>query len=252
MNSSLPCWAEEVIADFGEAKVSQWRKRWTELTGFLKEIDRLPDAGKKIVFERAVYVGIYPANETPREATSQLENINSKILASLTEAIRLMKQRRQLKEDHHISDRMTDLFDALSAAIKEYPDWAYVAQDEVSSFLRMRGQSRPRPGMVDLLESYVCLSDTSAYCEHDPVIRASQKTDADPIRHMLHQMGLLNQECLGHLGIGEDFRLTDAVIADLINLAFDRSEGNCVGGNAVKRRRQASLKDGYDYWDMKS
>lgn len=248
MSSNLPQWAEDVLLDYASKDVDRWRTRWLELREFVRHLEALPDAGKKIVFERAVYVGAYSSGTRPREAKIELQRINEQILDHLSKAVGLFHQRSQLKADHEVQDGMANMFDAISSAIDEYPTWAYVAQHETRRFLAMRGQSRSGPAMPDLLEAYVGLSDPNAFSNADSVVCASQKKEADHIRHMLSEMGELNQECLLHLGITDEFRLTDAAIAELVNVAFDINESDSVNTGTVKRRRQDAKSKGYDYW----
>lgn len=224
---------------------NRWRRRWIELNSFCRAMDQLPETARSAVLECAVSVGMDQRALEIRRQKRNLESTNQKLIQTLQLAAQLFRERDSQIEKGNLSDGMSNLFDSLAMAIECHPSWAFVAARETEAFLQRRGQSRDGPDMADLLEAFVDDSSISASSSFDNVIDASQKSHADHIRLMVSKIAELREGWIP--GIGAGFRLTNAALADLINVAFDLPEGMVDEGTVKKRLYDASCK-GYDYW----
>ncbi len=266
MASTVPEWAVRALAAFAPAPgfnqeqpdpevlkrhgefCDKIKRRWLELEiEFIPALNGLTDTGKQLVFEQAIYAAKYQSNQDLkglREAKKKLDDINEKIRDKAIELSELLAVRDQLRNDFQITDGVPSLFDLIGCASERYPAWSAVSQKEIQDFRRFiltRCQSRPKPGISDLLECLAMNIEPASKTVNDPVIY-SQKSQADRIRAILLGTRSLAKQSLDEHGINKTFSLPASAVAALVNVVFDLHDAELVDANTVRQRRQKANK----------
>lgn len=115
----------------------------------------------------------------PDQALQEFDRLNREIVALAGDLAAHFRRRGELMYLYALEDTREsepgDPFDFWSAfegamQLPEFRGWAYVAQTEISAFLRIaRSQSRARPRWADLLEEITKRPDSEAFVA-DPIV----------------------------------------------------------------------------------
>jgi hypothetical protein len=216
MAPSLALGADAPDPDAGAA-YQEIRRRlcahWRELElDFVPDVAELPDTGKRVILEQAIYAAKYwggGQGRRLREAARELSALNQKIIASARELSHLLRQRSTLHEEFDLHDEMAGLVDVLDQASRPFPHWRNACA--IDELLRaVRSTSQAAPSVVDLVAAFAeaSIEQTSSRWLDD--VLTTQKSSADGLRALLDSLRELH-----HPAIPTGFRLSDRAVAAL-------------------------------------
>lgn len=207
---------------------------------FSRCVKSLSETGKQIVLEQALWVAKYHQlnfGEIARSQMGEMLVLHDKISIAADVLAGLLRERDELASKGHVKDNMPDMEELIEQAAKFYPDWAMVAEDDMSRFLiNSRTQSRPGPTPLDFV---MCMARPyEAYYSNAAanITLLRNAAYADIVRLMIEATS-----CIVHPEVPDKFSLSDPAIEALCNALYgvnDFSADNIKTMRARDRRHK--------------
>jgi len=221
----LPDWAEAAIDSMGAGKLRpRLARRWHEIEiDVLPHMDELNDLEKQQVLDCILWAGTYWQEAATDIHRDKLTAAQSEMIRISDDARALSSKLRELIESAEVNDLYLDIpnfWGSLEVAASYYPLWHSVMKShgEWKRFMiTARGQSRPGPHIIDLLNAFADGIDEGCGAESVIGDALSRKRTADQIRVLLVQL----RDNLAYPLLKRGYRLPDQAIATLVSILFE-------------------------------